>query len=359
MDPGRLELRLRWADGRIAGLSVANSRPQATRVLRGLPAAQAAALIPQFFALCGQAQGVAARAARAAAEQGSCAAGHDAGVAAEAAQEHLWRLLSDWPRELGLAPQDAAFVRWRRLLSADPSVLAGQDFRDFLDQSLLGMTPQAWLGLSQADEFELWWRDSPALAARLCRALATGDECVDGSPPEAQLPVLDANAAASDWPALSAEFALRPQWHGRPRETGAYARRHGDPLLAVLAARPLLVRLVARMQELAALTLGDFAMPLPGAVMALPLENGRGRVLAETARGLLMHELTLEGGRVADYVIVAPTEWNFHPEGALPALLAGCLCATEAQATNLARRAVLALDPCVAHEITIERPVAP
>lgn len=359
MDPGKLELRLSYAAGRITGLSVANSRPQAAIVLRGMPVAQAVALIPQLFALCGQAQGVAAMAARAAAEEETFALRHDAGVAAEAAQEHLWRLLSDWPRELGLAPQDAAFVQWRRILAADPSALVSPDFSDFLDQGLLGMTPEAWLGLSRADEFESWCRSSPAPAARLCRALAAGGECVAGSSPEAQLPVLDANAAASDWPALSAAFALRPQWRGRPRETGAYARRHEDPLLATLASKPLLVRLVARMQELAALMLGDFALPLPGAVMALPLENSRGRVLVETARGLLMHELTLADGRVADYVIVAPTEWNFHPDGALPALLIGCACATEPQAASLARRTVLALDPCVAYEITIDRQAPP
>lgn len=353
MDPGSLDIRVNCTAGRIAAVAVASSRPQAALVLRGMPVAQAVTLVPQLFALCGQAQGMAATAARAAAENEVFVARHDAEVAAEAAQEHLWRLLCDWPRELGLAPQDAAFVHWRRVLAADPSALVGPDLRHFLDQGLLGMAPGAWLGLSRAGEFEDWCRDSSAPAARLCRALEADGDGSHEPRPVAQLPGLDANAAASDWPVLSDAFALRPQWRGRPRETGAYARRHEDPLLATLSARPLLARLVARMQELAALTLGDFALPLPGAVTAFPLDEGRGRVLVETARGLLMHELTLADGRVADYVIVAPTEWNFHPEGALPALLVGCACASEPRAATLVRRTVLALDPCVAHEITV------
>ena len=30
-----------------------------------------------------------------------------------------------------------------------------------------------------------------------------------------------------------------------------------------------------------------------------------------------MHEIVLDGERIADYFIVAPTEWNFHPQGPL------------------------------------------
>lgn len=50
---------------------------------------------------------------------------------------------------------------------------------------------------------------------------------------------------------------------------------------------------------------------------------GVGRALVETARGLLLHEITLDGDRIADYVIVAPTEWNFHPRGRLHDWLLG------------------------------------
>jgi hypothetical protein len=53
------------------------------------------------------------------------------------------------------------------------------------------------------------------------------------------------------------------------------------------------------------------------------LAPGVGRALVETARGLLMHEIVLDGERIADYFIVAPTEWNFHPQGPLAGWLKG------------------------------------
>jgi len=216
------------------------------------------------------------------------------------------------------------------------------------------MRPDAWLGLSELADFSNWCFASQALAARICRQLAVHDHEMAALPPVPQLQALDPVAAVTDWPVLSSEFSERPVWHGRPAETGAYARRHTHPLLAALAPRPLLARVVARLQELAALAVSDFALPLPGAATALPLGKGRGRALVETARGLLMHEATLAGGKVADYIIVAPTEWNFHPTGALRTLLVGRDYATAGQAATLARRAVLALDPCVAHDIAID-----
>jgi hypothetical protein len=67
------------------------------------------------------------------------------------------------------------------------------------------------------------------------------------------------------------------------------------------------------------------------------------------SRGLLMHWVRLEEearqpdtARAAIYRVLAPTEWNFHPLGALgDALAAGRLDAAAA------RLAALALDPCV------------
>jgi Ni,Fe-hydrogenase I large subunit len=78
---------------------------------------------------------------------------------------------------------------------------------------------------------------------------------------------------------------------------------------------------------------------------------GRGRALVETARGLLMHEIVLDGERIADYFIVAPTEWNFHPQGPLAGWLMGRAANDRDTVQRLAARAVAALDPCVRWEL--------
>ncbi|MGZ8180561.1 MAG: nickel-dependent hydrogenase large subunit, partial [Methylobacter sp.] len=79
--------------------------------------------------------------------------------------------------------------------------------------------------------------------------------------------------------------------------------------------------------------------------------EGIGLAQVHAARGLLIHRLELHQGRVCDYCIVAPTEWNFHPEG----VVVQGLKQLQAEApNNLQRQAELlinAVDPCVQYAL--------
>ena len=61
-----------------------------------------------------------------------------------------------------------------------------------------------------------------------------------------------------------------------------------------------------------------------------------------------MHRVTLEGGRIGAYRIVAPTEWNFHPDGAFARGAVGMAAADAAALERGVRWLVSSLDPCVA-----------
>ncbi|MBK1666235.1 hydrogenase assembly protein HupF, partial [Rhodospirillum rubrum] len=74
--------------------------------------------------------------------------------------------------------------------------------------------------------------------------------------------------------------------------------------------------------------------------------------MVEAARGLLIHRVVVREGRVARWRILAPTEWNLHPQGALASLLIGCPVSGTEEACLLAHWLVLALDPCVPCVIT-------
>jgi Ni,Fe-hydrogenase I large subunit len=160
--------------------------------------------------------------------------------------------------------------------------------------------------------------------------------------------------------ASDADFARAPTWNGRPIETGVLARTHRQPLVAAMArhcSHPVAVRLVARMVELASRLKGLHEWPQGTAagrlVQGIAVARGEGLGAVQTARGLLLHRARVAGDRVADYQIVAPTEWNFHPQGpAVEALMN--LPADDAD--SLERRAaatVQAFDPCVAYGIEI------
>ena len=100
--------------GVVSRTEISCERPALARLLNGRDAAQAVALVPLVYALCGQAQGIAARAALAAARGAAMATQVDATALAEAAREHAWKLFVDWPGQLELAPDAAFFVRLLR-----------------------------------------------------------------------------------------------------------------------------------------------------------------------------------------------------------------------------------------------------
>jgi len=75
----------------------------------------------------------------------------------------------------------------------------------------------------------------------------------------------------------------------------------------------------------------------------------------QTARGVLLHLARIDDDRIDDYRIVAPTDWNFHPDGALARGLFGLEADDAAALVQRAGLAALALDPCVAFRIEVAR----
>ncbi len=315
MDGGKVRIVLGCAGGRINEVSVSCDRPEVAQLLRGKPAAEAVALVPLVFAVCGKAQGQAAAMALAAARGVETSPRLDATVEAEVLREHLWRLLLDLPPLLGLEPRRELFA------TAARAVAAGE--REALADAL-------------GDPF---WNE-------LLSALAEQDEPEDTG--GLLLPVMAAAHSVTIWPRLSHEMSRAPRWENEPAETGAYARWQGQN---PAGAPPLAARWHARSAEVWSWAMGGTKVGAGGTASAAAVAPGVGRALVETARGLLMHEIALDRDRVADYVIVAPTEWNFHRHGALHDWLHGRSCTDRMATRRFVASAVAALDPCVRWEL--------
>jgi len=352
---GELKVTVRVHDGHVRDVRIDSTRPQvANRLLSGRPAAEAVAIVPQLFSICGRSQQVAAELALAATRGAAVAA--DAAQArrieSDMAQEYLWRALIDWSRAAGGAA-DAA------ILAAARSAIASDDrlgLRLIVERDVLGAEAPQWCKLARPADFERWIARGATAAARFLDQVQR-DGPRHGASDVPLLPRFDDGAAGSIVAALDAraDFEQLPTLDGHPAETGAIARLARQPLVAALAeafGRSTLVRFTARLAELARIACGDApAAPLAG---GLPLGAGRGLGWVETARGLLLHAIELAGEKIRRYRIVAPTEWNFHPRGALAAATVGV---PEAGGAGLRQRTewlLQALDPCVAYRLEID-----
>lgn len=365
---GELTIELTTRDGVVGAVEIVSTRPLlAERLFAGRPADQALALVPQVYSICGRSQAIAAELALQAARggDGDCQP-RVSNLETEIAQETLWRALLDWPRDIGAGADAAAVAALRRALAVDPAgahEATRATLREVVERAVLGGSARDWFEHEHVPAFEIWIARATTPAARYLGAVQR-DGPRHGAPRTAhEVPLLPSLAqppvAAQIAEALAADenFARAPQLDGRSAETGAVGRCADHPLVAALLAvfgRSTLARLAARLTELARIAAGAPAqVPMCGALGVAP-RAGLGWV--ETARGALAHliELDADGERIARYRILAPTEWNFHPCGALAA---GLLGVHEPRRADLNRRALWllqALDPCVEHTLSID-----
>ena len=326
MNQGSLDLALTWDGRAIVAAAAVSTRPQVTSVLLGWPVAAVGDVVFRLFGICRQAQaaaaGLCARAARG--ERLSAVTLDELAlpVALETISEHLCHLLIAWPTLLAdplRPPRVAACGDWRRRL-----------------QVVAGRQSAATLAAELVD-----WLDEADLPA------------VDGQPPAVATAPLLPRLTAAEWEDVAAadDFALRPTLGGEVAETGALARQVGDRTIAHLlaAGRRLQARVLARLLELRWLAAALADPPqLSSLLDACPVGTGVGLARVETARGTLLHRLELAGDGVARYLIVAPTEWNFHPQGAFVREISGWRATSRRAGQLAAERLALSLDPCVA-----------
>ncbi len=359
----RIGLGLRHAH--IERVRITSTRPDVARsLLQGRTRAMVQAVVPRLFSICGHSQSVASTLACAAALgeaiDPELLARQRATVAAEIVREGVWRMLLEWPKWIDEIPSPEAVAAARASLASPADAPVGH-CSGAIALAAFGSAADEWLAQSSLAELDRWIDAGRTGIARFIRQVREDDAATApaGDRRAVETPLLaggfDASSVAEWSAAIDAdpEFARHPTWRGTPAETGPLARQRADPLIAALMQRSasrLPARFVARLRELASL-LGGRSVAMVGG-QSLPGGTGLGWV--ENARGLLMHQVRFDGDRAMTYRIVAPTEWNFHPAGALARALSG-LAADDL--TTVKRRAwqlAHSLDSCVACHVEFE-----
>lgn len=378
MSAAPLSIRIGAAPGTPRPVDISSRRPVlAARVLEQRTVDEVRQLIPRLFSVCGFAQHQAACQALKAASSDAADVSKDRErallVQMESAREHLWRVLVDWPPLVDAEKDREALAKLGRLLpgfqlalaehTAEtwPVVVTAQaaKLEQLLEKFVFAQPPAAWLERQTPLDLENWSAKTATGPARLVeRLLQRGWEQVGAINPRF-LPPLDPATLNETLAGADADaFVALPRWRGETFETTPLGRCIGEPLVAALVARwgsGLLSRVVALLTELAQMPerlielAGEDQVRTRGETVA----QDTGIAQVEAARGRLVHRVVCHGRRVVRYQILAPTEWNFHPQGALATALTRlpddepeCL---KAQAALL----VLVMDPCVGFNVSV------
>jgi len=368
---------LRVVPGAPLGQALQSTRREwASRLAAGQKASVLPGLMASLFNLCGQAHRLCSQLALEAAVPGLLGAPQQVAqrLRTETAQEHIRRLGLDWPRLLAagapeaLAAQAAEALRRCPLLAPPAGADPWPATTAWLQDELLHMPAAAWLQQWQAGGAAWLWDWATRHNGWLPELVRTA-RAADGSTPVSPAGALRVHANAGSLRALSAVlgaqpgWALQPQWLGDCAHTGSWTRLNHPPPHQPLTPWGLLGCRVAELVRLCApdaAPTGDGVAGATGADVlsfgALPTGEREGVAWVEMARGLLVHrvEVSLAKGDavVSACNVLAPTEWNFHPQGVVALRMARL--DTRQPPDRLERQVRLlmaAFDPCVPFEV--------
>ncbi|MBL8575493.1 MAG: nickel-dependent hydrogenase large subunit [Hyphomicrobiaceae bacterium] len=383
--PGQIRgIRVRGEviDQRIANLSIESSRPlSATMVLTGRPVAEALKLVPLLFPVCGRAQVIAGvRAAEAAMGRHPdpvTEAARDLLVLAEQCAGIAWRIEIDWALLCRRSPDATTVAAVRESAQEVRFALFGDLPFDqigaapvkvdrvrllmalaLLQARLASLFPEAL----QADglmDLELAMAKGRSIPARLVHAARLQPDAALGNHDrdyfDEKCPMWFGDRLGAD-----GNFPWLPTIDGRTAEVGPLAGMRHDLVVEALVGwgAGLATRLLAasldvftvptRMQELTRRIVDGLPMG-----RSARLGEGTGSGIAETARGPLAHWVRVDGDRVIDWRAVAPTEWNFHPQGPFVRALARARALSDPE--HQIRVLAASFDPCVPVTVDLVR----
>ncbi len=403
---GQLNIDLYPQSKNSARVKVTSTRQlQATKILIGKTPEQALSIIPLLFNVCGVAQ---AHAALNAIEQNlnhetqpSLNIARNMLVQVENAKEHLFQLSVIWPKLFKLEIEGNNLTYLSQIISefksalfqegnafSLESTLAGHchytdylidKLEQYLQDHVFSYSTEDWLKIKNNSDLQQWAEQSNTVAAHsvniICKRGWESQGFTDCNHlPELNkqhlLNILDSDAAD--------QFIAQPDWHGDCYETTSLTRQAEQPIIKSLLNEfnaTLLTRWVARLVELARipqqlreqldlLVSTSQSLNTEAAISSNPANASRenlspGLAQIEAARGRLIHRVQLDQGLISDYRILAPTEWNFHPQGLAAKNLHSLASSTLARShkkdklEQLAHLMINAIDPCVGYTLRI------
>lgn len=388
---GELTIELERKEGSVSRVTIGSARPmQVTRMFEGRTPEELLTSLPLVYSVCGTAQ---LSASLGACEQAFSKQTHHSTLLArrmlvwmETAREHLLRILLDWSDFLdetverdNLQQVNGLLLRMRRALYGNGTALTPDtpltvdhanakqvitELDEFTAKVLGSGNAESPSPLQSLTNLNRWIEEGGVVSARLLREVRDRGWSEVGRCDMAFLPELDGQALHQRLTADDAgSFIAEPRWQGDSYETTPLTRQKRQPLVEELLAslgNGLMTRLVARLVELSRipLYLQQWLEELEAEEKDAPKQeparrSGIGLAQVEAARGRLVHRVEIEEGLVRRYQILAPTEWNFHPEGVAARGLQTLEADSESELRRQAALLINAVDPCVGYSLHV------
>ncbi|HFB66580.1 MAG TPA: hypothetical protein ENJ60_13680 [Aeromonadales bacterium] len=299
----------------------------------------------------------------------------------ENAREHLLRVFLDWPGLFDLqtvpAPlpmisqitEKARHHLFKQGKAFSLSSKLNDNLREItelastlnmcLTNYLFTIPSQQWLEISSLESLVNWFDSTDTIAAKTIQNIFKNEWCSQGYSNTQPLPVLKDNELIQRFTDAPYEkFIAQPDWNNQCFETTALSRQIKQPLIKLLYRyyqNGLITRWIARLVELASIPqqINQLVEKLNTVEYQIPCATDAGIAKVETARGRLIHYVQLDNNLINQYQILAPTEWNFHPEGLLNQSLQNITVNNIENITQVTHLIINSIDPCVGYQLRV------
>ncbi len=234
----------------------------------------------------------------------------------------------------------------------------------YLEQHIFTQKPDEWRHMHSIEQLRDWAKQSQHIAAYSIQHICEHRWASQGHSTCSPLPALNQQQLITKIDTPHAEqFIAQPTWQGQHHETNSLSRQAQHPLIRQLQHEfdnGLITRWTARLVELAQIPqamrkLQHMMQQHQTTTKATTTQHGLSQV--EAARGRLIHRSQIRQNtqqpRIKQYQIVAPTEWNFHPQGLIQQSLCHIKARNQQEHKHLANLIINAIDPCVAYQLSI------
>ncbi|WP_417222460.1 hypothetical protein [Amphritea sp.] len=384
---GRIAAELDWQQGQIVGLNLNSSRPaQLGRLFYGRRVDEVARMLPLLFSACTVGQRLAF--ARAVEQCRGIVISDDVAVARqvllqlENGRELLFRLVQHWlpstPKQLQLLQPLQRLIstmeqRWGFLLTPVAPTLSGathrldrealkRDQQDVVRQLRQILEPLLGMPLECLASWLQQAAPTTIAVGILLQPLTSLQQRFAGlclGPDLAELPDLQQRQqrqilGSKDAKLQQTLFCATPRWQEHCCETGSYVRYRTELQgMRQQGWHELCCRygaILLQLSDIPKRLLATESIQMVSSNIAAEV----GLAVVDTARGQLLHRLVLDAEQIRCYDIVAPTEWNLHPQGLVPSKLQGVATATVSEALALSRTMLLLADPCVEFDLKLK-----
>ena len=372
---GNIVINCNWTPQGAEQISVVSTRStQISRIFQGQEFDKATSLLPVFFTLCSNAHTSAALVAsnNYSTMSEEVSKHYQFAVMLETLKEHLIRILLYWPKLFNLPKVEFPFHKLTQLINSllektfHQGKIANGIKKEFssidtsneiellkklIESWLIGQSISSWKEKSDFEKLKNWKTSTRSIIANILKLIENNNWQQQAQTDIEFLPQFNQKQIGSLF--SDKQISSIPTWKKRCCETSCLSRYKDNSLISSINnvyGNGLYTRIVAKVVEL--VDLMSFLEKKESASIISSFSDV-GIASVETARGRLIHRVELEGNHIKKFQIIAPTEWNFHPEGAIASGLSNIVAKSKCEFNKLAQIFISALDPCVNHQLRV------